>query len=318
MTKIIFILSAMLQTFISVIGNENGNLLYPASTGHNTDDKYSSLVEPNLWYNNIWQPGLTFTAKYQLGPAGQIMVHKPGIATITATAPGADFSDAIVQDSLITIALNKQYNRSRKIYNATAASVAYPIAAAELETGIKEVAKAWTKSGVTELIETTSIIVSDNILTLVAADTVFDQIVADRQKLVETGVTPDVIIVSPSAYAFLLKSDEFQRVGIIGDNAVANGVVGYVAGMKVVEYEALDTAAVDGQTIGGITWASGDELEYAMYDHDAFSIVTSVDMVRVKDSERFNGTLAQIEMVSGFKLTNPARALLKFHDTSAT
>jgi len=99
---------------------------------------------------------------------------------------------------------------------------------------------------------------------------------------------------------------------------VLNGNVGTVAGMLVVEYQSLDSAAVDGQTIGGITWASGDELEYAMYDFDAFSIVTSVDMVRVKDSERFNGTLAQVEMVSGFKLTNPSRALLKFHDTSAT
>ena len=116
------ILINLLATFMSIVGNQHGNLLYPASTGHNTDDKYSGLVEPNLWYQNILKPGITYTAKYQLGPAGQIFVHKPGIGTITPTAPGADFSDAIVQDSLVTIALNKQYNRSRKIYGATAAS----------------------------------------------------------------------------------------------------------------------------------------------------------------------------------------------------
>jgi len=300
----------VLSFLMGIVTNENGNLLYPASTGHNTDDKYSALVEPNLWFNNIFQPGITFT--------GQIMVHKPGIATISATAPGADFTDAIVQDALVTIALDKQYNRSRKIYNATAASVAYPIAATELELGIREVAKAWTLTGVTELIETTSIIVSDNILTLATDETIFDQIVDDRKKLVKLGVSPDVIVVSPNVYALLLKSPEFQRTGTIGDMVVSGGNVGRVAGMTVIEYEALDDAAVDAQTIGGITWASGDELEYAMYDHDAFSIVTSVDMVRVKDSERFNGTLAQVEMVSGFKLTNPSRALLKFHDTSAS
>lgn len=307
----------LLITFLRSLG-ENGNLLYPATTGHNTDDKYSPLVEPNLWFNNIFQDGVTYTGKYQLGSAGQILVHKPGIATITATTPGADFSDAIVQDSITTISLDKQYNRSRKIYNATAASVAYPIAAAELETGIQEVAKAWTLSGVTELIETTSIQVSDNLTTLATADDIFDQIVDDRAKLVKLGATPDVIIVSPKVYALLLKSTEFQRTGVIGDRVVAGGNVGMIAGMTVVEYQALDDAAVDGQSIGGITWASGDELEYAMYDHDAFSIVTSVNMVRVKDSERFNGTLAQVEIVSGFKLTNPSRALLKFHDTSAT
>ena len=103
----------------SIIANDRGVLLYPASTGHSVDDKFSALVEPNLWYNNIFQDGITFTSKYQLGPAGQILVHKPGVGTITPTVPGADFSDAIVQDTLVTIALNLQYNRSRKIYNAT-------------------------------------------------------------------------------------------------------------------------------------------------------------------------------------------------------
>ena len=29
------------------------NLLYPASTGHYTDDKYSALVEPNLFYQTL-------------------------------------------------------------------------------------------------------------------------------------------------------------------------------------------------------------------------------------------------------------------------
>jgi len=159
----------LLVFLLGILANENGNILIPASTGHNTDDKYSALVEPNLWLNNIFQPGLTFTAKYQLGAAGQILVHKPGVGTVTPTAPGADFSDAIVQDSLVTISLDKQFNRSRKIYGATEATVSYPIAASELEMATREVAKGWTLTGVKELIGTSSIIVSDNILTLATA-----------------------------------------------------------------------------------------------------------------------------------------------------
>lgn len=312
----------MLVSFLQSLG-ENGNILIPASTGHNTDDKYSPLVEPNLWYNNIFQPGVTFTPKYQLGAAGQILVHKPGVATITATAPGADFSDSIAQDTLITIAINKQFNRSRKIYNATEATVAYPIAAAEMETATQEIAKAWTLEGYKAIATDTSVSVSDNVTTALAAGTVYDQIVSDRQKLVEAGATPDVIIVSPKIYAYLLQSDEFQRTGVIGDNAVSGGRVGQVAGMTVVEYQAVDSAIADGTTISGgtgsdITWASGDEMEYVMYDHDTFSIVSSVNMARVKDSENFNGVKVQLEMVSGFKVTNPARVLLKYHDASAT
>jgi hypothetical protein len=295
------------------------NLLYPASTGHYVDDKYSALVEPNLFARNVFQPGLTFTDKYQTGPAGQIFVHKPGIGTITPTVPGADFSDSIVQDSLVDISLNKQFNRSRKIYGATLASVAYPMAAAEMEAALQEVRQAWNLQAAKSLIGTTSILVSDNILTLADADTIYAQIISDRQKMVENLAKPNVLIVSPKVYGLLLKSDEFQRVGQIGDNAVANGMVGRVAGLDVFEYESLDPAAVDGQTIGGITWASGDELEYVMYDSDAFSIVTSIEAVRlVEEPTRFVGTLAQVQIVSGFKLTNPTRALLKFHDTSAT
>ena len=295
------------------------NLLYPASTGHYTDDKYSALLEPNLWYNNIFIPGVTYTDKYQLGPAGQIFVHKPGVGTITPTVPGADFSDAIVQDSLVTIPLNLQFNRSRKIYGATLASVAYAAAASEMETAIQEIKKAWTLAAYQALIGTTSIINSTNILTVLTASTVYDTIVDDRAKLVATGVKPDTLIVSPAVYGMLLQSDEFQRTGTVGDNAVSNAIVGRVAGLNVVEYEAVDSGAVDGQTIGGITWATGDLMEYVMYDSDAFSIVTSVEAMRlVEEPTRFVGTLAQVQIVSGFKLTNPARALLKFHDLSAT
>ena len=62
-------------------------LIYPASTGHNVDDRYSPLVEPNLFAANIFQPGVTFTDKYQIGAAGQIVIHKPGVGTVTPSAP---------------------------------------------------------------------------------------------------------------------------------------------------------------------------------------------------------------------------------------
>lgn len=293
-------------------------LIYPASTGHNVDDRYSPLVEPNLFAANIFQPGVTFTDKYQIGAAGQIVIHKPGVGTVTPSAPGADFSDAIVQDSLITISLDKQFNRSRKLYGAVAASVAYDIAAAELETALQEVRAAWNLAALQALIGTVGILVDDNTTTVLATDgsDVYDTIVNTRRKLRDADAEPDTLLVSPTTYAKLLKAPEFQRTGQIGDDTVANGQVGRIAGLNVFEYSKLDAAAVDAATIAGITWAAADELEYVMYDSDAFSIVTSVEVVRVKDSERFNGSLAQVEIVSGFKLTNPSRAAVKIHDAA--
>lgn len=298
-------------------------LLYPASTGHYVDDKYSSLVEPNLFAGNVFQPGATFTDKYQTGPAGQIFVHKPGVGTVSSTVPGADFNETVVGDSLITISLNKQYNRARKIYGATTASVAYDIAAAELETALQEVRTAWNIDAASAIVDADGIRVLTNITTLTAANDIYDSIVDARQALRELKANPDTLIVSPATYSKLLKAPEFQR-SVQPDTAVIrDAYVGRVAGLNVYEYENLSSAAGNLTNINGttadITWdADNDALEYIVYDHDALSIVTSVNVVGIWDGmPRYNGVVAEVEIVSGFKLTNTERAILKIHDASA-
>lgn len=301
------------------------NLLYPASTGHTVDDKYSPLVEPNLFAGNVFQPGISFTDKYQIGPAGQIMVHKPGVGTVTASAPGADFSDAIVADSLVTIILNKQFDRSRKMYGVTLASVAYPQAAIELETALQEVREAWNIEAAKAIVTADGVRVVKNITVVSADSTIYDEIVDARQVLRGLKAKPDTIIVSPTVYGKLLKSEKFQRSVEIDNSVIRDAYVGRIAGLNVFEFEDLGSAVGNitngnGESTTDITWQVGtDELEYIIYDSDAFSIVTSVEAVRlVEEPVRFVGSLAQVQIVSGFKLTNPNRAIIKIHDSSAT
>ena len=299
-------------------------LQYPTSTGHYVDDRFSPLVEPNLFAGNVFQPGISFTDKYQLGAAGQIIVHKPGIATVTATTPGADFTETVVADSTITIALNKQFNRARKIYGATVATVAYGIAAAELETALQEVKAAWNLEAASAIVDAQYIRVLSNVTTACAANDIYDTIVDARQALRALKANPDTIIVSPTTYGLLLKPDEFQRSVPIDNQVVRDAYVGRIAGCNVFEYESLSDAAgnINDYNAGStdITWdATNDSLEFIMYDHDALSIVTAVNVVGIFDGmPRFNGIDAEVEMVSGFKLTNPSRAILKIHDNSAT
>ena len=320
MKKLFTILMSFFVALLEPVMNQRGALLYPPTTGQNVDDKYSPLVEPNLFAMRVFQPGVSFTDKYQIGPAGQIIVHKPGIGTVSKTDPGTDFTTTQVQDELITISLDSRFARDRKIFNVTEVSVAYPQAASEIELASEEVAEGWQLEACKQLIGETGVLVSDNVTTVAATDgsDIYNQVVEDRKKMRDSKAKPNVMIASNATYAKLLKAPEFQRTGDIGDNTIANGAVGRIAGMTVFEYESLDDAAVDGATIGGITWASGDELEYVLYDADAFSIVTSLSMARVKESENFNGVRAQVEVVSGFKVTNPTRVLLKYHDVSAS
>ena len=84
------------------------------------------------------------------------------------------------------------------------------------------------------LVKTTGIKVSDNILTEVASNEIYDQIVDDRAKLRALNVLPDVLITGPKGYAKLLKAPEFQRAVQRADETVYDGYVGSIAGLKSI------------------------------------------------------------------------------------
>jgi hypothetical protein len=290
-------------------------LRHPSSTGKFVDDRFSALVEPNLFDQNVFQPGITFTDKYTLGAAGQIFIHKLGKVTVTVGEPGQDFADTNTADQTIAITLNKAFRRSEKIYGATAAAVAYPIAAAHLEQALADVREAWNKEALSTIIREKTVPatgagigpVSVLLGTALTKDNIYKSIVDDRSVLVANKARPNALIVSPATYALLLQSEEFVRASDLARETAANGIVGSVAGLSVVEYSGMPTG-FDIRPDGNPLLVN---VEYVMLDSDAFSIVTNVEVLRLVDSERFSGSLAQVEIVSGMKLTNPDRALIK-------
>lgn len=287
-------------------------LRHPASTGKFVDDRFSALVEPNLFDNNVFQPGVTFTDKYFLGSAGQIFVHKLTKVTVTPGQPGQDFSDTNTADSVIQITLDKAFRRSEKIYGATAAAVAYPVAASHLEQCVLDVREAWNKVAAQQIFSdkwpntTTGAAVGPAATggaTALSKTSIYENIVKDRAVLRNLGAMPDVLIVTPAVYALLLQNEDFIRASDLGHEVMATGSVGMIAGLTVFEYQGLPV----NQTLNSIAY----DVEYLMYDHDAFSILTNVEVIRLIDSERFNGALAQVEIVSGYKVTNTDRLLIK-------
>ena len=52
-------------------------------------------------------------------------------------------------------------------------------------------------------------------------------------------------------------------------------------------------------------------VQYVMYYHEALSIVSNFDLARIIDSERFSGSLAQVEMNTGYRVTNPDLAAVR-------
>ncbi len=291
-------------------------LRHPAQDGKFVDDRFSALVEPNLFDNNVFQPGITFTDKYFLGSAGQIFVHKLSKVTVTPGAPGQDFSDTNTADQVLQITLDKAFRRSEKIYGATAAAVAYPVAASHLEQAMADIRESWNREAALQIIRDKYNVTNANVIgpgsvlgssTALTKTNIYESIVNDRAVLVNQGATPNVLLVSPSVYALLLQNEDFIRASDLGHTVMATGAVGMIAGLMVFEYQGLPQDYT--MTLSGTP--TNFDVEYYMYDFDAFSILTNVEVMRLIDSERFNGSLAQVEIVSGMKLTNTDRALIK-------
>jgi hypothetical protein len=288
-------------------------LRHPSSTGKFVDDRFSAIVEPNLFDRNVFQPGITFTDKYFLGQAGQIFIHKLSKVTVTPGQPGQDFSDTNTADQVIQITLDKAFRRSEKIFGATAAAVAYPVAASHMEQCLLDVKEAWNRTAALELytgkfqaapasgVATGPAATGGG--TALTKTNIYENIVNDRAVLVNEGATPNVLLVTPAVYALLLQNEDFIRASDLGHEVMATGSVGMIAGLMVFEYQGLPQS----QTLSAETVS----VEYIMYDFDSFSILTNVEVMRLIDSERFNGTLAQVEIVSGYKVTNPDRLIVK-------
>ena len=107
--------------------------------------------------------------------------------------------------------------------------------------------------------------------------------------------------------------DKFTPVK--NDEIVRTAQVGYYMGMLWVECNMLDltSAAKYYDYTGTLQTENLTDIDYIMYDWRGLHIVDLLDMARLKDSENFNGTLAQVEIVSGYRLGDKNYAVIKKH-----
>ena len=277
----------------------------------NVDERYSGILEPNLYYNSVFAPGKTFTDKYEIGPAGGIYVHQLATTAVTVGTPGRDFSDVTASDSLIQIVLNNNFQSSKKIYGVQAAAVNVSLANEELSTATAEVAEAWNQAGLACLVtEGTSASTSSAI----TKSNVKKMVLAARQEIVEAKGKADVLLASPATFACILEAAGAEYIPQANEYTNRTGSVGTWLGLNVVECSGL--AATNGKyynAAGSLTTASFSGVDFIMYNKEAFSIVTNFDVARIIDSENFAGSKAQVEMNSGFKVTSAAQVVVKKH-----
>lgn len=272
----------------------------------NVDERYSPIVEPNLYTDDILIPNVTFTAKYSVGPAGQIFVHKLDKKAVTVGTPGRDFSDVVADDELIPIALNNNYQQSRKLYGVQANAVAFDMGEEYLSDAIATVREARRYSALACMAQEGTAVSNT---TATTAQTVVTNLLALRKQIKDNHGNANFALVSTNIYALLL-----GEIGIreVYDPAVRSAELMRRFGLNIMECNGFDEAqAKYYDSTGTLKTVDLTKIEMIVGDYEAFSLVDNLEVMRIVDSEMFAGSKAQVEINSGLKVTQPAEIVVK-------
>lgn len=283
----------------------------------NVDEKYSGILEPNLYFDSILVPGVTYADKYQTGPAGGIYVHKLDTTAVTVGTPGRDFTDEASSDTLIPILLNNNYMKSKKIYGVQAAAVSFDLANEQLSTATQEIKESRQQSALGCLVQegTKS---NGAAITANAVNAVLDEAAKIKKG------KANVVLCSPDFYALVLKENGKDFVPAKNDEVAATGAIGDLYGFTWIRaaglgeaeakyYDSTGTLKTVALFKAATSAADGSAVDFILYNSETLSIVDNLESYRIVDSENFTGSKAQAELNTGMKVTTPTLARVRTH-----
>ena len=273
----------------------------------NVDERYSSLVEPNLYFDNIFEPGITYNDAYQ-GDAnsGLVKIYKQkSDGTVGADTPAGDFKDENAENELIDLRLNNAFRKSKKIHRVAANAVPYSLADQTLSTAVQDCKQGEMAAGLaclahegTDLGDTTAI-TSKNVKSMIL-------------KARKGKASPNVVLASVDVFSAMLEAAGDQFTPVANDEMARSGQVGYWLGMLWKEANALEASeAVYYDHAGTKQTEDLTKVDFIMYDYMAFHKVDNLEETRIIDSENFVGSKAQVEINDGFRVSNAARVIVK-------
>ena len=285
--------------------------------GQYVDERYSSIFEPNLFTNAWLVPGATYTDKYFQGPAGGLFVHKiKNVAAAKPGTPGRDYTHENAQDDLIQIVMNNNFQKSRKIYGVQAASVAAPLANEHLSVATQEVREGREYAALAALLSEGKTSASTTSLT---EDNVKAEILNARAEISKAKGRANVILCSPDTYAKILTAAGKEFTPNRNERIQLGGQIGEWFGFTIIECNALASPdAIEYYDYSGTkkTIAAGtlEDVDFVMYYSEALSVVDNLNSMRILDAVMdFTGSVAQIEVNTGIRVTNSELVRVKKH-----
>lgn len=273
------------------------------------DEKYSSAIEPNLYSDTVLIPGVTYSDKYQTGPAGGIFVHKIDSGNeVEPGTPGRDFTDENAKDELIPIVFNNNYQKSRKIYGVQAEAVGFAMAEEYLADALNMTKDGRQYSGIACMVNEGT--VSEN-TEAVTEDNAVEVLTSLRKAIKDKKGKANFALVSTAIYAILLRKLGLAQVM---DPAVVSGELMKRFGLTIIECNSFDKAqAKYYDKTSTLRTVDLTAVDIIVGNWQATNILDNFAMYRLKDSENFAGAKAQVEYNTAFTVNSPVQVIVKKH-----
>lgn len=281
----------------------------PLYGNQNVDTQFQSSIEPNLYTDTVLIPGVTYTEKYQKGPAGQIMVHKlDSGAEVEPGTPGRDFTDEAAKDDLIPIVFNNNYQKSRKIYGVQSNAVDFAMGEEYLSDALNMTKQGRQYSGLAcmanegKLLEDTTTVTKSNAINILTAL---------RKQVKDNHGQANFAMVSTDIYSILLN---ILGLAQVMDPAVQSGQLMKRFGLNILECNSFDKkAATYYDHTGAEKTVDLRGIDFIVGYSKATSILDNFETYRLIDSELFSGTKAQVEYNTAFRVNSPKQLIIKKH-----
>ena len=274
------------------------------------DEKYLPILEPNLYTDTVIIPGVTYTDKYVTSPAGQLFVHKLNKgATILPGSPGRDFSHEAAADELIAIQLNNNFQKSIKIYGVQANAVAFNMGESYMQMCVETIRESRQYSALACLAYEGT---ADSTTTAIStSDGAVAKLIELRKAIKDNHGKANYALVSTEIYALLLAKLGLQEVY---DPAIRTAELLQRFGLRIMECNSFDNSSAKYIDYAGNTrYVNLSNIEMIVGYNEAFSIVPNLEAMRIADpAGAFVGSLPQVEMNMGFRVTSPDQVIVKY------
>ena len=303
------------------------------NTTETVDTVFSKILVANLFKDQTFKAGETFTDKYD-EKGGQIYARRLGKTSATkkdATASGGlDLTHTETADSLVLIQKKDAISRSEKCYDFVETLRASGKSVDKVAEVIEEFKEGCQVTWMGYLLATPvsasgvglgGATRSANTTADTTLDTLTASILKDREQIRVNGGVADVLIVSPQMetlfLANVLKSGNAFSPET-NEEWLNNGRIGRLYGLQVYTSNLIGGGTPTSVPVAGNAPANtGDaaNCEYIIYDHDTFAIACDILGLRLVNAIDFFGSYAQIEAVCGGGVVNPALAIAKIVST---